>query len=167
MKNSRYINLTLHGVDTVAEIRLNHAYLGKTDNMFVRYSYDVTRILETDNLLEISIQSPISAAMKKADEFKENNSYIPPNCPNQRYHGECHMNMLRKMQASFSWDWGLAAPSVGIWKSVDLEYYEVAILRDIDVAVSKNETHWNMHVRVFMDANGKEDFMAQLTFYAM
>jgi hypothetical protein len=29
--------------------------------------------------------------------------------------GECHANFIRKMQASFSWDWGPAFPSMGLW----------------------------------------------------
>ncbi|KAM7362826.1 beta-mannosidase-like [Cochliomyia hominivorax] len=165
LKTPRFVNLTFHGVDTVAEIRLNHYLLGRTDNMFVRYSYDVTSILRAENFLEVEIKSPIYAALQKAKAFKEQNITIPPNCPNQRYDGECHMNMLRKMQASFSWDWGLAAPSMGLWKSVVMEIHDVAILRDVDVALRRNETHWNMDVRVFIDCSGQKDFEAELTFY--
>lgn len=31
------------------------------------------------------------------------------------YRGEDHANMIRKMQSSFSWDWGPSCPSSGIW----------------------------------------------------
>ena len=161
------MNLTFHGIDTVAEIRLNHYLLGRTDNMFVRYSYDISKLLLEDNLLEVEIKSPVYAARQRADELKKEDIIIPPNCPNARYHGECHMNMLRKMQASFAWDWGLAAPSMGLWKQVALEYYDVAIMRDIDVALSRNATHWNMNIRVFIDCNSQKDFEAELTFYAV
>lgn len=41
------------------------------------------------------------------------------------------MNLLRKMQASFAWDWGLAAPSMGIWQDVNLEAYDSVLIRDI------------------------------------
>ncbi|XP_037954159.1 beta-mannosidase-like [Teleopsis dalmanni] len=167
MESVRFVNLTFHGIDTIAEIRLNHFYIGRTDNMFVRYSYDVTRYLVEENFLEIEFKSPVFAAAAKANALKDHNITVPPECPNQRYHGECNMNMLRKMQASFAWDWGLAAPSMGIWKSVTLEHYEVALIRDIDVAISKNDTHWNMHVRVFIDAAGRRDFYAELTCYAV
>jgi beta-mannosidase len=47
------------------------------------------------------------------------------------YNGECHVNLLRKMQASFAWDWGLAAPSMGIWKNVYLDTYDSIVIRDI------------------------------------
>ncbi|XP_058974882.1 beta-mannosidase [Musca domestica] len=167
LRNIRYKNLTLYGIDTVAEVRLNHYLLGRTDNMFVRYSYEISQFLQEENLLEIEIMSPVYAARQRANELKAQGFDVPPNCPSARYHGECHMNMLRKMQASFSWDWGLAAPSMGIWKSVALEYYDVAVIRDVDVATWKNTTHWIMDIRVFMDCAGRQNFYGELTFYAV
>lgn len=67
---------------------------------------------EGTNTLEVRLKSPIQAALNLAaeDEFR-----VPPNCSAPAQRGECHINYLRKMQASFSWDWGPAAPSVGIW----------------------------------------------------
>lgn len=38
--------LVLHGVDTVADVTLNGYHLGSTDNMFVRYRFDVRNILQ-------------------------------------------------------------------------------------------------------------------------
>ncbi|KAH8283203.1 hypothetical protein KR054_008690 [Drosophila jambulina] len=162
-----HINLTFHGIDTVSEIRLNHQLLGRTDNMFVRYSYDVSTLLQTENLLEVEILSPVLAALARAQALDNDDKSVPPECPNERYHGECHMNMLRKMQASFSWDWGPAVPSAGIWKNVELEIYEVAVIRDVDVDVSRNDSHWNMHIRCYLDAVGKQNFYGRLILYAV
>ncbi|XP_023165462.2 beta-mannosidase-like [Drosophila hydei] len=166
-KRVRCFNLTFHGIDTVAEIRLNRRLLGRTDNMFVRYSYDVTKLLERDNVLEVEIKSPVWAALAKARALDSEKLSVPPACPPERYHGECHVNMLRKMQASFAWDWGPAVPSMGLWKSVQLEMYEVALLRDVDVDISRNATHWNMHISCYMDTNVKDNFYAQIVFYAV
>ncbi|EDV41870.1 uncharacterized protein Dana_GF17689 [Drosophila ananassae] len=162
-----HVNLTFHGIDTVAEIRLNHELLGRTDNMFVRYSFDVTSLLQSENVLEVEIQSPVAAALLRADVLDYLGKSVPPDCPPKEYNGECHMNMLRKMQASFSWDWGPAAPSVGIWKPVELEIYEVAVIRDVDVDITRNRTHWNMHIRCYLDAVGKEDFYGRLILYTV
>ena len=41
----------------------------------------------------------------------------------------------------------------------------MALIRDVDVIISKNQTHWNMKIRVFMDTSAKMDFQAKLTFY--
>ncbi|XP_039283054.1 beta-mannosidase-like [Nilaparvata lugens] len=81
--------------------------------MFVRYRFDVKNHLKTgDNTLEVKFASPIRAAL---DLSSHSNYSIPPECPDAVQSGECHINFLRKMQASFSWDWGPAFPSVGIW----------------------------------------------------
>lgn len=56
--------------------------------------------------------------MDKATELFEKQAkdyVVPPLCVPDEYNGECHVNHIRKMQASFSWDWGPAFPSVGLW----------------------------------------------------
>lgn len=67
---------------------------------------------ENNNTLEVRLQSAVAvaAALAKAQPY-----VVPPDCVPDGYQGECHANMVRKMQASFSWDWGPAFPSVGLW----------------------------------------------------
>lgn len=149
----------------MAEIYLNGKLLGEVDNMFVRHTYMVSDIISQENTIEVRILSPIWAAAQRASELKELGLSVPPKCPPAIYNGECHMNMLRKMQASFGWDWGLAAPSMGIWKPVVLELYEVAIIRDVDVALSHNDTHWDMDIRVYPDVYCTSQFHATLTLH--
>jgi beta-mannosidase len=45
------------------------------------------------------------------------------------FQGVCHANHIRKMQASFSWDWGPAAPSVGLWQPAQLVGYDAVRFR--------------------------------------
>jgi len=40
---------------------------------------------------------------------------VPPACPPPEQKGECFFNFIRKQACSFSWDWGPAFPTVGIW----------------------------------------------------
>lgn len=59
------------------------------------------------------------------------------------------------MAASFGWDWGLAAPSVGIWKDVRIEVYDSAVIRHIthqmiDGAES-DEGFWILQIFVHME----------------
>lgn len=76
--------------------------------------------------------------------------------------GECHMNLLRKMQASFGWDWGLAAPSMGIWRNVEIETYDSLNIRDITYELSKisepsveegdvAEEDWIVNFKIFVE----------------
>ncbi|XP_018802797.1 PREDICTED: beta-mannosidase-like [Bactrocera latifrons] len=163
--NVNAINLTIYGIDTVSTIRLNGVHIGKTDNMFMRYNFDVLRLLKQENILEIEIQSPIWRAKALVSE-QAPWTKTPPECPSKAFRGECHRNMLRKMQMSFGSDVGPAVPSMGIWKTIALEYYEVAILRVVDIAVVPNTTHWIMDVHAFFDTNLSYDFFGNITLFA-
>lgn len=70
----------------------------------------ITNFQEGENDLLVNFMSPIKAAKSRSKKH-----FTVPDCVPQAYHGECHANQLRKMQASFSWDWGPAFPSVGLW----------------------------------------------------
>lgn len=52
-------------------------------------------------------------------------------------------------------------------KSVYLECYDVAIIRDVDVVISRTKTHWKAEMYVYVDVGGSEDFFAELKFYAL
>lgn len=80
------------------------------------------------NQLIIEFRSPVEGAI---DFNLQRETVIPPGCPPKMYNGECHVNLLRKMQASFAWDWGLAAPSMGIWKNAFVEVYDSIIISHV------------------------------------
>lgn len=67
-----------------------------------------------ENLLEVFFSSPVKVAENLYNE-QASKYIIPPICNPNTYNGECHINHIRKMQASFGWDWGPAFPSMGIW----------------------------------------------------
>lgn len=148
--------LVFHGLDTLADIYLNEQLLGSTDNMFLRYRFDVkNEMTEGTNELIIKFQSAVTGA-------KNLNITVPPQCPPLTYSGECHVNLIRKMQASFAWDWGLAAPSVGIWKKVFLELYDSAVIRDITYKLIdgdlneeepsvEDELFWSIIINIHME----------------
>lgn len=133
---SQSVKLVLHGVDTIASVYLNGQEIGQTDNMFVRYRFDIKphlKLAGLENILAIKFESPIRySARKSSSSLKQNKGkVIPPYCPSPAQRGECHINFIRKMQASFSWDWGPAFPSMGIYKNIDIEYGSFGHIRDI------------------------------------
>lgn len=79
-----------------------------------KISFYIWDTQEGQNLLQVAFRSAVKVAEDLYNEQKK--SYIvPPVCIPKEYNGQCHVNHIRKMQASFSWDWGPAFPSVGIW----------------------------------------------------
>lgn len=151
--NFTHVILTLHGVDTFSKIYLNEEFVGETSNMFVRYRFNLKPMLRNECKnspeLRISIRSPVAEASLLAANY--DHLKVVPECPPPRYNGECHVNMIRKMQASFAWDWGLAVPSMGLWKPVRLEFYDSAKIRDITFALFDEETHWRVLVGVYLE----------------
>jgi beta-mannosidase len=121
------IELDLHGVDTVAAITLNDRLIASTENMFVRYIFPVKdALLAGDNRLVIEFQSPVGYAARAFERQSRERHTVPPACVAPEFRGVCHANHIRKMQSSFSWDWGPAAPSVGLWQPAQLIGYDDA-----------------------------------------
>lgn len=166
LNGAAFIYLTFLGVDTISDIYVNGRIAGSTDNMFVRYSFNIkNKLTSGENVIEVALRSPIKEALKLAAELDDP---PPPACTPAVYHGECHMNLLRKMQASFAWDWGLAAPSMGIWKPVFLEYFQTAFIRDISAnTVRRSNGSWDLNVKVLLDTVAKRPFYVETVFYVV
>lgn len=152
---ARFVNLVFEGVDTISSIFLNGRMIGSTDNMFIRYVYNVKNVLRSkNNDISITFSSPTVAAKELFDKQAEK-YVVHPTCVPTIYNGECHVNFLRKMQASFAWDWGPAFPSVGIWKPVFIEYFNETIIRNVAVELIEKDDDWHVNLTVFMETQQK------------
>ncbi len=103
-KENLYV--TFKGVDLFADIYLNGVLLGKTDNMFKEFKYDISQTARRKgNLLKVKMYSTITAM-----ENMDCGSYFGVfNTPRV---------LLRKEQCCFGWDWAANIPGYGIWKDV-------------------------------------------------
>lgn len=155
--SKRYVQLVLHGADTVGEVWVNNKKIGNVDNMFVRHAFPVGIALRPGkNEISVNFTSaPIEGKRRFETYGKKHGYFVLPKCVPPRYNGECHINHLRKMQASFSWDWGPAFPSQGLWKSVALEAFNSAILRDVMAQFIEPKTKGgeaSLQVEAFLEA---------------
>jgi beta-mannosidase len=135
MKAMPQVWLVCDGLDTLAEISLNGELLGRTDNMFRQYRWDVKALLsDQDNELLISFASPVQyCAAKQAIRPLAGVSQAIPGGP-----------YLRKAPCQFGWDWGPQLPPVGIWKDIRLEGYGPARIDQVHL----RQTHQSGQVRV-------------------
>ncbi|KAG7334223.1 hypothetical protein KOW79_002630 [Hemibagrus wyckioides] len=152
VKESRRAVLIFEGVDTISTISLNGDVIGKTDNMFQRYDFEVAGLLKDVNVLEVRLMSAVTYA---AERSKAHTSYkVPPECPPAVQKGECHVNFIRKAQSSFSWDWGPSFPTLGIWKGVRLQSFDTLRLLSF-ITIPKYDSVlscWTVEVELFFDA---------------
>ncbi|KAH7945857.1 hypothetical protein HPB49_016600 [Dermacentor silvarum] len=152
--NYRSIRLVAHGIDTVCVVTLNGVNVLNTTNMFVRYEVGVRFLLRSNNSIVVSCESPVLYALRKHEERNRSSPPVLPLCPPPNQRGQCHVNMIRKMPCSFSWDWGPSFPSTGIWKPIELEAYNGAVIRDVTVSTTPQGTayggfRWVIDVGVF------------------
>ncbi|KAF5275066.1 hypothetical protein FQA39_LY07003 [Lamprigera yunnana] len=146
------VDLVFEGIDTFSTIYLNDDEVGSTENMFVRYIFDVKSYLKKgQNSLQLRFKSPVNEAERLFLEQSKNYSIVPL-CVPKEYNGECHVNHIRKTQASFSWDWGPALPSMGIWKRVYFEGYDTVVIRDVTIKIEDLvENSWNIKIFIYLD----------------
>uniref|UniRef100_A0A7N5P6L4 Beta-mannosidase n=1 Tax=Ailuropoda melanoleuca TaxID=9646 RepID=A0A7N5P6L4_AILME len=156
------MNLIFEGVDTVAKVLLNSVPIGRTGNMFKRYSFDITSVVRDVNSLELRFQSPVLYAAQRS---KAHTSYsVPPDCPPPVQRGQCHVNFIRKEQSSFSWDWGPSFPTQGIWKDVRIEAYNICHLNYFMFSpVYDNHTQeWNLEIESSFDVVSSKPVSGQV-----
>jgi beta-mannosidase len=118
--SDKKIELVFEGLDTAARIFLNKEEIGFTENMFRKYSFDVSKkLIAKGNLLQIEFISNVRYAKKLEAEFGR----LPVALRSERVY-------LRKAQYSFGWDWGPAFITMGIWK-------QVYLLQNQDTSINK------------------------------
>ncbi len=107
-------SLVCDGLDTLAEVSLNGQLLGKTDNMFRRWTWLVGNLLkEGENELRILFRAPVTyIRARQAVKPLTGGGDIP---------GGPH---LRKAPCQWGWDWGPKLPPIGVWKDIRLEGYQ-------------------------------------------
>ena len=66
------------GLDTIASIYINDQLIGKTDNQFVKYTFDIKSKLKADkNSIKIAFESAPLYSKNKAKEYTNKYHYTP------------------------------------------------------------------------------------------
>lgn len=105
-------DLVFKGIDTLSKVYLNNHYLGKTEDMFLEYRFDLTGFLKKgENILKVVIDSPT----REPRALERNYGKLAST------HEESSRPYIRKAQYSYGWDWGARVATSGIWKDVYIE----------------------------------------------
>ncbi|MBO2516820.1 MAG: glycoside hydrolase family 2 [Clostridiales bacterium] len=114
--------LVFHGLDTLADIRLNGVLLGHADNMHRTWKFRADGILkEGENRLSLYFSSPNRYV---AEEFKKTPAFGSTDCTQG-------FPLLRKAHCMFGWDWGPRLPDAGIWRDAELLCCDTARLDSV------------------------------------
>ncbi len=102
--------LVFEGLDTLCSIYLNGALVAETDNMHLRYEFDVTELVCEHNELRVVCHSPTRYIREKD---QESHLFGATDCMRGYPH-------LRKAHCMMGWDWGPRLPDAGIFRDVYL-----------------------------------------------
>ncbi|MFO8009147.1 MAG: glycoside hydrolase family 2 protein [Candidatus Brocadiia bacterium] len=136
--------LVFEGLDTFATVHLNGQELGRPDNMFRRWRYDVTGLLKPEgNELLVLFESARTRgdALREADEIELTTWF-----------GGSRI-YVRKAQYASGWDWGPDLNTMGVWQPVYLEAHDKGRLLDVCARTEWDEPDRPMlHVDVELEA---------------
>lgn len=119
--------LRYQGLDTMATVWLNGLELGRTDNMFRTWEFDIRSALQPDeNEIVVRFDSALRIGQEKlAQRYIHSWSTDDHKLPGGNY--------VRKAQCHFGWDWGPQLVTCGIWRDVELIAFNSARLADVYV----------------------------------
>lgn len=144
LKNDN-IDLVFNGLDTFSEIYLNGKLLKKTDNMFRKWEIPVKQYLKTGkNTVRITFKSAVNTGKELAKK-------VPFTMP------ESPRSFVRKAQYQFGWDWGPRLVTAGIWKDVQLEFWnnaKIITVKDIQNTTSKAINDLRFDVEIYAENAG-------------
>jgi beta-mannosidase len=131
--------LHCEGLDTLATVKINSQEVGRADNMFRLWEFDVKPALVAgENTIEISFQSPFTYIKQHESD----------QAPAKWIQGRA---WVRKEPCSFGWDWGPNLPGCGIWKNLSLETFNQG--RVTDVLIRQN--HSGQKVTLDIEVNAE------------
>lgn len=148
-----HVWLVCDGLDTLAVVHLNGQELGRADNMFRRYRWEIKPLLQAgQNELCILFESPVRyAAARQAIRPMAGVSQAIPGGPH-----------LRKAPCQFGWDWGPQLPPIGIWKEIRLEGYEGPHITDVHLRQQHRNGSVVISATVEFDGNHRANARAIL-----
>ncbi|MBQ7912671.1 MAG: glycoside hydrolase family 2 protein [Clostridia bacterium] len=116
--------LVCEGLDTLCSVYLNGKLIAETDNMHIKYEFDVTdKLLRGKNLLKI-VCHPVNSYMKRKNA--ERDLFGAHDCMSGYPH-------IRKAHCMMGWDWGLRLPDAGIWRSIYLLEKDSFEIKNVDI----------------------------------
>ena len=124
--------LQCEGLDTLAQVRLNDTTVGRTDNMFRRWEFDIKGRIRSGggrsskNRLEIRFSSTFPYIRARQRKRYVTHTGIG----HHRLEGA---NQVRKAQCNYGWDWGPMCVTCGIWRPLRLVAFNTARIRDVSI----------------------------------
>lgn len=149
--------LVFHGLDTYADVYLNHQSILNADNMHRTWRCNVAgKLKEGENLLEVYFHSPIKVDLPKFDKY----DYAFNTGPDQSQNGGIFNKTLsifaRKAGYHYGWDWGPRLVTSGIWRNVELLTWDGLRIDDVQY-IQKDVNASRARLQTVVEVSADED----------
>jgi beta-mannosidase len=142
--------LDIDYLDTIADVRVNGDLVLSAKNCFRRYRPDVSKVLKPGrNTIEILFHSNPKAANELQASMPFYIPYSSDNCPIP------NVNMLRKPQCHFGWDWNIAIAPLGLYGRIELKRHELTRIEHVQTQQFHGDGFVDLTVTVQMEARAK------------
>ncbi|GLS25164.1 beta-mannosidase [Marinibactrum halimedae] len=144
--NHSAIELVIEGLDTFAEVRINHQLVTSSQNMFIgqRVSCKEYLVVGT-NQIDVLFRSPIKEVMPLFT--KAGYTY-----PAENDKSEERLSVYcRKAPCHFGWDWGPRFVCSGIWRDLYFDFIDTALIKDVTFeqqSLDENTAHFSLNVEM-------------------
>ena len=149
--------IVFKGLDTYADVYLNHERILNADNMHRTWVCDVKgKLREGENLLEVYFNSPIKVDLPKYDKFDYTFNTGPDQSQNGGVFDKTLSIFARKAGYHYGWDWGPRLVTSGIWRDIDLVTWDGLRLDNVQYIqkdVNPSRANLSTVVRVNSDAD--------------
>lgn len=149
--------LVFHGLDTYADVYLNHQRIAETDNMHRTWNCNVKGILkEGENLLEVYFHSPIKRNVPKFDALSYRHNTGPDHSQMGGIFDKTISPFARTAGYEYGWDWGPRLVTSGIWRPVVLRTWSNARIADTWY-IQKDVTKKRARLRTQVEIEASKD----------
>lgn len=153
--NCDRVELVFDGLDAITSIWLNNKLIGKTNNMFIPFRFDVTPLLKPrSNVILVKFEPAIQYAKKLMNRYT---SFAETD------HRNPYRVYVRKAQYQFGWDFCPALPGCGIWRTVRLEGTKKARITELHFrTVDCNQRYADLKIALKLDKITKGKVLCRL-----
>lgn len=156
--------IVFKGLDTYADVYLNHQRILEANNMHRTWTCDVKGILkEGDNLLEVYFHSPIKIDLPKYDQYDYTFNTGPDQSQNGGIFNKTLSIFARKAGYHYGWDWGPRLVTSGIWRDIELVTWDgikIDNVQYIQKEVNEHKADLKVITRVYSDQDAKNATVA-------
>jgi len=133
--------LRCEGLDTLATVWINDVEVGRADNMYRTWEFDIRAALHPGrNKIAVHFDSVFRGIAEK-NAIRKIPHWSARHEPGGR-------EWIRKEPCNFGWDWGPVLVTAGIWRSIGIVTFESARLADVVLVQDHAKTGVGLDVTV-------------------